>query len=82
MNLVSVLIGVFLFGVGILTIRNREQLASRLFRFYNRPRREGTFAWFDRRIAEPGESVCVVIASVFGFVMSAIGLTVVVLNAS
>ena len=80
MNVEGVIIGALLFLGGIYFLLSKERLAYELYQFYNRPRREGTFAWVDKRIAEPGETACLVIATVFGFAAGAIGLTVIVLN--
>ena len=80
MNVEGVLLGVLLFGAGVFLLIQKKELADSLFSFYNRPRREGRFAWLDKRIAEPGQTVCLFLATAFGFVVGGIGLTVIVLN--
>jgi hypothetical protein len=76
----GVIVGTLLFAIGIWSLFQKERLADTLFQFYNRPRREGAFAWLDVRIATPGREACLVIATVAGFVIAAIGLTVIVVN--
>lgn len=78
MKVYGVIIGVCLFAGGLYVAATSKAFAERMHRYWNRPRREGRFAWTDLRIATPSYQTSRMLVWLVGAAIGALGIGFVV----
>ena len=80
MDVYGLVVGILVFAAGVFIAATNRDLAERMHRYWNRPRRQGRFAWLDRRIATPSMSAARLMAWAFGAAVGALGLAFIVVS--